>query len=936
MSRPFRVWATGIAFVVVSVLDGGGDGAPLRADAEGPGDVRTALEDVLKTKVSRLLNEKNEIGASFKRGSYSRNFKKVDEATYQVTFHQDTASKDQLTTERYLLTLKRDASGKWAVANEELKDTYDGLYRGFVGDEEWFAFDKVSFNREGLKVTGTKGFLFKDFFHGKPSRFTLTAPDLAYEYTPPTEAQIDFIQMREIHNNVILKKHRDDFVFKPASVRIACVPPSCDDLESSIFTGLRKVGSSEADPKLQKIYQDAVTEYDKDLKDNYFFAFRRLPEPDWRTYTISVKKDAPKDYYIGLDYDNHEPWEVTFYATGHGDAVFAYYSEETRKAGIPPYELERRDDSEARDYQIDSLKGTVEIGLEDAEVVKGNLTYGMTIKRDLREMPFRISRLRRPGEDTQEVKNPKMFIDSIQEGQANELTWVRTGAFAGLVIFPDTLVKDTKVSLRLQFTNLDSIYKLNPSYSFMDRGGWLPFVRFADMIEDFDLTVKLPGKYQDLGVGKKVSDVVKDGVRTTRWVSDNPVNFPTVIFGDYIDATSEIKATRLDGTEIPVRVFVDKVSTQTLDTNVFDVGRGTESDVQGMVDALNSGARGIRGSQLPSVADQAANALNLYRAIYGQDYPYGKMDLVCDPLGSFYGQSPASIVYLGFGVFRGEGAVAGSAFFQGGADLSKFNKDVVAHEIGHQWWGSLIVNANARNYWFVESLAEYSSALFVEAVNEQKSKNGRKKYLEKVADWREFVLQTDQLTSVQNAPVLWGGEHPGRAYVAGVYNKGPYAFHILRETFGDEKFWAFLKQLAEDLKGKEIVTRDIQQVAEKSYGVSMDWFFDQWIRGVGIPQYALLYDVRKTEDGKYLVQGKIKQRVTLGLDRAEMPGVYYKGLGRLTFIFHNGKEFTYPKPIKIEGPETPFALKIPEEPAEVAFNKYGELLAHDVLVNRSW
>ena len=38
--------------------------------------------------------------------------------------------------------------------------------------------------------------------------------------------------------------------------------------------------------------------------------------------------------------------------------------------------------------------------------------------------------------------------------------------------------------------------------------------------------------------------------------------------------------------------------------------------------------------------------------------------------------------------------------------------------------------------------------------------------------------------------------------------------------------------------------------------------------------------------------------------------------------------------VLVEGQETPFAFKLAVEPREVTLNKYGEMLAHDVLENR--
>jgi aminopeptidase N len=306
---------------------------------------------------------------------------------------------------------------------------------------------------------------------------------------------------------------------------------------------------------------------------------------------------------------------------------------------------------------------------------------------------------------------------------------------------------------------------------------------------------------------------------------------------------------------------------------------------------------------------------------------------VADPQGSFYGQAPASLIYLGFGVFRGEGEVAAAEAIElstrGGADLTKFNRDVVAHETGHQWWGGLVTNANDRNYWFVESLAELSSALYIERTQ------GKKQYLEKVSDWRKVILDNEPLSSVQNGYTTWAGEG-FRASVANIYNKGPYAFHVFRSTFGDEKFFTFLKELTKDLQHHEIVTREIQEVMEKVVGGNMDWFFDQWLRGVGTPQYAIFWTKRKNEQGKWIVEGSIKQRVVMGSDKTELKGVYYRGVAPLTFIDLNGKEQKSAKPMLVQGAETPFKVIVADEPEQVYFNKDGEILAEESLTNRSW
>jgi aminopeptidase N len=324
---------------------------------------------------------------------------------------------------------------------------------------------------------------------------------------------------------------------------------------------------------------------------------------------------------------------------------------------------------------------------------------------------------------------------------------------------------------------------------------------------------------------------------------------------------------------------------------------------------------------MQAFADEAANALNLYAAVSGVDYPFSKLDLVNDPQGGFYGQAPSSIVYLGQAGFMSKGTL-GTLEGMGGSDLPKFAKSLVAHETAHQWWGSLIGNANYRNYWWVESLAEYFAALFVENVY------GKKDYAEHVKDWRLQILDTDMTVGVQDATTMWGGEDFS-AYQTALYNKGPYVFHVMRTIWGDEKFFKFIQATAQALQRKEVVTRDIQKIAEDTFGGTMEWFFDQWIRQPGIPEFKFTHTVRPTEDGKYVVEGQVEQRLLFGRKKDVLEGQYVRTVVPITMKGRDGTEFQYK--LLVDGPKTPFKFKVADEPKEVVFNKYGEVLAYDVI-----
>jgi aminopeptidase N len=246
---------------------------------------------------------------------------------------------------------------------------------------------------------------------------------------------------------------------------------------------------------------------------------------------------------------------------------------------------------------------------------------------------------------------------------------------------------------------------------------------------------------------------------------------------------------------------------------------------------------------------------------------------------------------------------------------------VVAHEVGHQWWGGLITNANDRNYWWVESLAEYASALYDEALAERGIRErGIRAYLAHVGGWRSEILRAGLFGSVQNGSIVNVG-----GYRAALYAKGPYFFHTLRITFGEEPFFRFLKALAQEMKDKEIVTRDIQRVAEREIGGSLEGFFDQWVRGAGIPELTFDWRTRKNTDGSWNVEGTIRQRVVLGRERLPMDGVLYEGVVAVTAVSARWKEETT-KRMLLSGAQTRFQFRVDEEPGDVLLNAHGEML----------
>src|SRR5262249_54381896 len=143
--------------------------------------------------------------------------------------------------------------------------------------------------------------------------------------------------------------------------------------------------------------------------------------------------------------------------------------------------------------------------------------------------------------------------------------------------------------------------------------------------------------------------------------------------------------------------------------------------------------------------------------------------------------------------------------------------------------------------------------------------------------------------------------------------------HMLRQMLRqpgaknpDERFTALLRNIAEKYAGRAFSSTDFQHEVEavmtKSMalegGRSMEWFFEQWVRGTGIPHYRVEFTAHRTEKG-FLVKGKLYQT---GVPRSFIASVPIFAPGSA------GGRSTQLGVVLAEGPETSFHFATATEP----------------------
>ncbi|MEO7965161.1 MAG: M1 family metallopeptidase, partial [Gemmatimonadaceae bacterium] len=206
----------------------------------------------------------------------------------------------------------------------------------------------------------------------------------------------------------------------------------------------------------------------------------------------------------------------------------------------------------------------------------------------------------------------------------------------------------------------------------------------------------------------------------------------------------------------------------------------------------------------------------------------------------------------------GGGMEAASAIFYdarsvtGSRDLRWRN--VVIHEIAHQWFGNAVTENDWNDVWLSEGFATYFTLLFIEHAY------GRDEFADGLRAARKAVLDFDSKTP--NYRVV----HENLGDLAQVtsamtYQKGGWVLHMLRSSMGDERFWRGIRDYYARHQNANASTTDFRMAMERASGQDLRAFFQQWLYRGGIPRIdatwqwnatskTLTLDVRQLQQGE--------------------------------------------------------------------------------------
>jgi hypothetical protein len=502
------------------------------------------------------------------------------------------------------------------------------------------------------------------------------------------------------------------------------------------------------------------------------------------------------------------------------------------------------------------------------------------------------------------------------------------GDYVAVVLAEPSVANQTQ-SLEFQYGGKRVVRKVGDGNYFCESFGWYPTLfeyktrgDEAAFRSDFDLTFSSPKKYELVATGHKVSDTVDGNRRITNWKSDVALPNAGFAYGDYKTYTEKVG-------DIDIQVFANKQPDDFLKSIQQAVDNPLGDLAAGPGGASHSSGVAI-GQLTPSalvkpIGIETANTVKVFQSYFG---PYPYKQLVVTNIVGDYGQGWPGLLYLSWITFLD----STQRHALGVRDQEALTDFFRAHESSHQWWGNRVGWKSYHDQWLSEGFADFSGILYVQY---------RQNMKDSLARWRkekELLNNKDANGhTVQLLGPIWMGHRisssitGGNSYQDLIYSKGAYVLYMLRLQLMDPRnpdpdhlFRGMMQDFCKTFDNKAASTEDFKAIVEKHMTRSMDldgnhkmdWFFNQYVYGMGEPQYTFHATTEPTPDGKTHLKAELT-RVGVPENWKDVVPIYAH-IGDKTMRLGN---------ISVTHPSETVDATLPGKVDRVTINDYEDLFA---------
>lgn len=383
--------------------------------------------------------------------------------------------------------------------------------------------------------------------------------------------------------------------------------------------------------------------------------------------------------------------------------------------------------------------------------------------------------------------NNAITVSSVKSGATN-LNFTQNANEELIITLPSTLTAGNFGTVEINYSGAPStgeqaftksthngtpvIYTLSEPFGARD---WWPCKQdLNDKVNSIDVYITAPSQYVSVANGVEVGvPVISGSNKTTHFTHSYPI--PAYLIAIAVTNYQVYNQTAGVGTTFPI---VNYIYPENYASSVVDL-------------------------------DQTPVIMNLYETLF-EPYPFRNEKYGHAQFGWGGGMEHTTVSFM-----------------------YNFDRQLIAHELGHQWFGDKVTCGSWKDIWLNEGFATYMATLVIENFD------GLAAFVSEKQSMIDYITSSPNgnvyLTDVQATNV-------NRIFSSRLsYNKGAMVLEMLRFKLGDALFFQGVKNYLADpnLAYKYAVTTDLQTHLEAVYGQDLTEFFNDWIYNQGYPTYSI-------------------------------------------------------------------------------------------------
>jgi Peptidase family M1 domain len=542
--------------------------------------------------------------------------------------------------------------------------------------------------------------------------------------------------------------------------------------------------------------------------------------------------------------------------------------------------------------------------IENDLSLEGRTTLHLkTVRAGERIVPLELSRNLAVETVKLESGRPLVFFQNEDMSRHDIL---QRGNDALLAVLPTPAKAGEEIHLEVKYRG-NVISSAGNDVEFVgEHGTWYPHVGGGDHFALFDLSFRWPKRFTLVATGARMELREEADAKIGRWRSGVPFAVAGFNLGEY-------KVETAGGDRPQVQLYANH---QLEDAILALLQKNPDEESAALPGMFQSPRQRGLSATIPDapppdpaavlkrLGGQVTDSIRFFESLNGE-FPFDHLDVSQIP-GNF-GQGWPGLVYLSTLVFLPQMTQERIGFSELARDEAR--NLMPFHEVAHQWWGNVAGSAEYRDAWIQEGMANYLALLYADS---------RKPADQRMKTWLEhyrMVLTTKIPGTSQTleaaGPLSFGwrllSTKSPSAYEAVTYGKGTWVIHMIHEMMRepgasdpDARFRELLKSILAEYRFAPLSTNEFQRAIERRMTPamdpegthSMDWFFEEWVRGTGIPHYSVEFQT-KPHGEEFLVTGRLLQSGVDDVFTAPVP--LYAGrsggkLDRLGVVVTSGRE----------------------------------------------